>query len=170
MPILAMPMRIAALTLLVLALAAPATVLAAKAPSVGTLSIEGGVGAITITGRGAVLGRVVFGSVKVVDLTPTDRWDAMINGVAGIEAYPLKGRNLTFRIVGGEYRIVVRGEGISIAARGRGVATFDGEPNLDGSTGIWTVGRDVDCRRAAELCEPVPDSFRKVAFGTEGSS
>ena len=59
---------------------------------------------------------------------------------------------------------MIRGKGISIAARGRGVAILDGDPSAGGLTGIWSVGRDVDCRRAAELCEPVPDIARKIAF------
>jgi hypothetical protein len=158
-------MRIAALTLLALTLVVPGVALAAKAPSAGTLSVESGVGVVTITGRGALLGRIDSGSVKIVDLTPDDRWWPLINGLSGIDAVPLKGRNLTFRVLGGEYRIVVRGEGISIAARGRGVATLDGELGLDGSTGIWSVGQDVDCRRVSEQCEPLPDVSRKVAFG-----
>ena len=165
-PILKSPMRIAALTLLALALAVPAA-LAAKAPSAGTLSVEGGVGVVTITGRGALLGRMVSGTVKIVDLTPDDRWWPLVNGASGIEAVPLKGRNLTFRILGGEYRITVRGEGISIAARGRGQATLDGEPTIDGFSGIWSVGQDVDCRRVPEQCEPLPELSRKVGFGAQ---
>jgi hypothetical protein len=158
-------MRIAFFSLLAAMLVAPAAVLAAKTPTAGTLSVEGGVGTITITGRGALLGRVVSGTVKIVDVTPEDRWDPVINGFAGIDAVTVKGRNLTFRLLGGEYRITVRGEGISIAARGRGSATLDGEPGLDGSTGIWSVGQDVDCRRVAEQCEALPEVPRKVVFG-----
>jgi hypothetical protein len=157
-------MKVAPLTLLVLALAAPASVLAAK-PSAGTLSVEGAVGVVTVAGKGAVLGRVLQGSVRIVDNTPEDRWEPMINGIAGVPSYSLRGKNLTFRILGGDYRLVVRGEGISLAARGRGVATLDGDFALTGDAGIWTVGRDIDCRRTPEECEPLPDIARKVAFG-----
>ena len=159
-------MKIAALTLLAFALASTAAVAGTPQQAAGTLSVEGATGAVTVTGRGAVLGRLVSGSVRIVDLTPDDRWEPMINGIAGIESYTLKGRNLSFRLLGGEYRIVVRGEGISIAARGRGVATLDGDTNVLGTTtGIWSVARDVDCRRAADQCEPMPDSARKASFG-----
>lgn len=158
-------MRIAALALLAFALAST-TAVAANAPSVGTLSVEGAAGVITVTGRGAVLGRVVSGSVRIVDVSPDDRWEPMINGIAGIESYTLKGRNLSFRILGGDYRIVLRGEGISLAARGRGVASIDGDTSaIGGTTGIWSVTRDVDCRRAADQCDPVPDLQRKISFG-----
>ena len=159
-------MRIAAVTLLAFALASTAAV-AANAPSVGTLSVEGAVGVVTVTGRGAVLGRVVSGSVRIVDVSPDDRWEPMINGIAGIESYTLRGRNLSFRILGGEYRIVLRGEGISLAARGRGVATIDGDSTAAaaGAAGIWSVTRDVDCRRAADQCDPVSDLQRKISFG-----
>jgi hypothetical protein len=159
-------MRIAALTLLAFALAST-TAVAANAPSVGTLSVEGAAGIVTVTGRGAVLGRVVSGSVRIVDVSPDDRWEPMINGIAGIESYTLKGRNLSFRVLGGDYRIVLRGEGISLAARGRGVATIDGDTAAvaSGTAGIWSVTRDVDCRRAADLCDAVPELQRKIAFG-----
>jgi hypothetical protein len=164
-PILKSPMRIAALALLAFALASTAAV--AATPSAGTLSVEGAVGVVTVTGRGAVLGRVVSGSVRIVDTSPDDRWEPMINGIAGIESYTLKGRNLSFRVLGGEYRIVLRGEGISLAARGRGVATIDGDTAAaaSGTAGIWSVTRDVDCRRAADLCDPVADILRKISFG-----
>jgi hypothetical protein len=164
-PILKPPMRIAALSLLALVLVSTAAT-AAVTPPTGTLSVEGAVGVVTVTGRGAVLGRLGSGSVRIVDLTPSDRWEPMINGIAGIESYTLKGRNITFRLLGGEYRIVLRGEGISLAARGRGVATLDGDAEAGGgAAGIWSVSRDVDCRRAADLCDPLPELQRKISFG-----
>jgi hypothetical protein len=160
-------MRTALLSLLLAAgLAAPA-VLAADAPKrAGTLSVEGAMGTVKVTARGGVLGRIDSGSIQLVDLTPNDRWFPVINGLGRAVIVSLKGDNITFRLLGGQYRLVLRGRGISIAARGHGSATLDGEPNEVGDTGIWAVGGDADCRRMPDSCTRVPEQPRRVSFGS----
>jgi hypothetical protein len=162
-------MRISAIITLLVALAVPAAALAEKGPATENLSIESANGYVKLFGRGGLLGRITFGSVHIVDLTPNDRFPPVINGIARGTSVSYKGGEISFRILGGQYRIVVRGEGISIAARGRGVALLQGTPDLLGSTGIWAVGGDADCRSAAETCEPLPDNLRRVSFGFEGA-
>jgi hypothetical protein len=162
-------MRPALLTLLlVVALAAPAAVLAAADPPKrsGTLSVEGATGMIKVTARGGVLGRIESGSIQLVDLTPNDRWFPVINGLGRAVVVTLKGENISFRLLGGQYRLVLRGRGISISARGQGSAILDGEPSEFGYTGIWAVGPDADCRRAPDTCSRVPEAPRRVTFGS----
>ena len=161
-------MRAAVLPLLLAAgLAVPAAVLAAEGPKrAGTLSVEGAMGQVRVQARGGLLGRVESGSIQLVDLTPNDRWFPVVNGIGRGVLVTYRGENITFRLLGGSYRLVLKGRGISIAARGHGWALLDGEPNEIGDTGIWAVGPDADCRRAPDPCAAVPEQARLVTFGS----
>jgi hypothetical protein len=159
-------MRTAALSiLLALALAAPAVVLAADRKASGTLSVEQANGSIKITARGGVLGRVSSGTIQFFDLTPDDRWFPVVNGIGRGVYVSYRGDEISFRLLGGQYKLVLRGKGISISARGSGSAMLDGEPDAAGLTGIWAVGADADCGRSPEKCARVPDTPRRVLFG-----
>jgi hypothetical protein len=161
-------MRAAVLPLLLAAgLAVPAAVLAADGPKrAGTLSVDGAMGQVRVQARGGLLGRVESGSIQLVDLTPNDRWFPVVNGIGRGVLVTYRGESITFRLLGGSYRLVLKGRGISIAARGHGWALLDGEPNEIGDTGIWAVGPDADCRRAPEACAAVPEQARLVTFGS----
>jgi hypothetical protein len=161
-------MRTALLTLLLAAaLTAPAAVLAADAPKrAGALSVEGAMGMVKVTARGGLLGRIESGSMQLIDLTPNDRWFPVVNGLGRGVVVTLKGENISFRVLGGQYRLVLRGRGISIAARGHGSALLHGEPDDVGDTGIWATGGDADCRRKPESCSRVPEQPRRVFFGS----
>ena len=155
-----------------LAVVAPVAVLAATKPPAGALSIEGGNGVVVIRANGGLLGRVARGSVEIVDLTLGDGWRPTLNGSVRARRVAAKGANLTFRILGGEYRVVARGEGISVSARGTGIVTMVGVPNLvTGDTGIYSADLEADCQGAPEQCEPIPFTLTRVPFGkTENGS
>ena len=73
----------------------------------------------------------------------------------------VKGANLSFRILGGEYRITVKGDGISLSARGSGVATLLGVPGVTGlDAGIYSTDLEADCQDAPEQCDPMPLTLR----------
>ena len=165
-------MRAALLPLLLAAgLAVPAAVLAAEGPKrAGTLSVESAIGQVRMNARGGLLGRIDSGSIQLVDLTPNDRWFPVVNGIGRGVLVTYRGENITFRLLGGGYRLVLKGRGISIAARGHGWAQLDGEPNEFGDTGVWAAGPDADCRRAPEACAPVPDQSRRVFFGSASTT
>jgi hypothetical protein len=150
-------MRRAAIATLVLALAVPAGVAAAR-PG-GTLAITDARGAIVLKGRGAVLGRIDRGTLQIVDLSAADAWSPRINGIPRGRVVGLKGREITFYVPGGRYRIVVRGEGINVSARGAGVTTLDGDPDPAGATGEYSVGDETPV--------PLPDFATRVRFGVE---
>jgi hypothetical protein len=152
---------------MVLALAVPVGVLAAAKPPPGALSIEGGRGVIVVRGSGGLLGRVAHGSVEVVDLTPLDAWRPAVNGVTHSRRVFSKGANVTYRILGGDYKVTVKGEGISISARGSGVATLLGIPGLLSSdTGIYSADLEADCQDAPDQCQAIPTTLTRVTFGS----
>jgi hypothetical protein len=153
-------MRLALALLAVLALAVP--VARAAAPMAETLSVEDARGTVTIRGNGIVIGRLERGEIQVVDLTPLDQWSPRVNGVPRGKTVWTRGKDVNFYIPGGRYRIVVRGEGFSISARGQGSAVLDGNPDLNGATGTYAVG-DLEP-------VPVPVGAEKVVFGSQPTS
>lgn len=154
-------MRLAALILLVFALSATAATGAAKAPG-GALEIKGGRGGVQITGKGVLVGRIEKGSLKITDLTPNDQWSPYVNGVPRGKEVWLRGENIGFRVSKGRYKIVARGDGISISAYGTGTAVLDGDPDAVGATGVYRVG---DAALA-----PLPLEATKASFGTGDGS
>ena len=163
-------MRRLALGFVVLGLAVPVGVLAAAKPPAGALSIEGGKGVIVVRGNGGLLGRVARGSVEVVDLTPGDAWRPVVNGIPRQRRIVSKGANLSFRILGGDYRVTVKGEGISVSARGSGVATLLGMPGLlNSDTGIYSTDLEADCQDSPDQCQAIPTTLTRVLFGKTDS-
>ena len=126
-------MRRILLTFAVLvALAIPAGSAArARTPTDGTLSVRDARGTITIQGRGAVIGSFNRGSVTIND--PVD-WDGTGPIVTGDDWVKERtetmttwgGQRVRFRIIGGTFRIVVKGRGINLSLVGKGQVTLKG--------------------------------------------
>ena len=157
--------------MLAIVVGASATLAVAATPKqpAGALSIEGGKGFIVVRGNGGLLGRVAKGSVEVLDLTPADAWRPVVNGSRRGARYSTKGNNVSFRILGGDYRVTIRGEGISISARGSGVVTLLGVPGaLSPDTGIYSTDLEADCQDTPDQCDAIPTTLTRVSFG--GSS
>ncbi len=158
-------MRNALLTLLVAALVLPAAALASRgAPGDGTLSVEGASGVVIVQARGAVIGRVDAGQIVIADLSPGDSndpvvWGAQFRRQIGSGTFIYRGRNITFRLIGGGFRVTVKGSGISISVVGRGEAFFDGE-----GAGVFSTS-GADCRLAPETCRPLPDVGQRIKIG-----
>ena len=131
-------------------------------PTSGTLSVEKGKGLVVIDFRGSVLGRLTSGTLRVTDQTPNDRYAPLVTGKKvtqdriGPRTVLYRGQGLRFRLVGGGYRMVTRGTGISVSAVGRGVVVLDGEPRWPGDdVGIYS--RDgSDCSSEPEKCVAIP--------------
>lgn len=142
----------------------------AAEPTAGTLSVERGKGVVMIDIRGNVLGRLTTGSLRVTDQTPNDRYGALVVGRKltqvrlGPRTVLYRGQGLRFRMVGGGYRIVVRGAGISVSAVGRGVVMLDGDPRFPGDdVGIYS--RDgADCSTEPESCIALPTEPERFAL------
>lgn len=158
-------MRNALLTLLVAALVLPVAALASRvAPGDGTLSVEGASGLVIVKARGAVIGRVDGGQVVIADLSSGDGndpvvWGAQFRRQLEPGTFVYRGRNITFRVIGGGFRVTVKGSGISISVVGRGDAFLDGE-----GAGVFSTS-GADCRLAPETCRPLPDVGQRIKIG-----
>jgi hypothetical protein len=146
----------------------------AAEPNVGVLSVEGGKGAVMLELKGSVLGRLSFGTLRVTDKTPFDRYTALVVGRrvtqerVGPRTILYRGNGLRFRMVGGGYKIMVRGAGISLSAVGRGVVSLDAERRvaLD-DAGVYSLEDGVDCGIEPQLCEALPDAPERFVLGGE---
>lgn len=155
-------MRKVVLLLCAFALVSLASTASAAEPTAGTLSVERGKGVVMVDLRGSLLGRLTTGSLRVTDNTPSDRYSALVVGRKvtqerlGPRTVLYRGQGLRFRMLGGAYRVVVRGSGISVSAVGRGVVMLDAEPKFTGDeAGVYSLD-GVDCSLEPALCTPLP--------------
>ena len=103
----------------------------------GTLSVQDGQGKIVISARGGVIGSVVRGSVTISDPVDGDGTGPIVTG----DDFPPVERNDTtttwrgtrvrFRIIGGAFRVVVKGRGINLSLVGKGNVTLTGAGTAD---------------------------------------
>jgi hypothetical protein len=143
-----------------------------RGADVGMLSVEHGRGSIVLDVRGtSVLGRLGNGSITVLDRSPNDPYVANVTGKRvvqkrlGSSRVLFRGQGLRYRMVGGDYRIVVRGTGITLSAVGKGAIWLDGEPRFEGDdTGLYSV-EGVDCSVEAGLCTAIPDEPLRLRLG-----
>lgn len=151
-------MRHAALITLVLALAAGSATAVAGTTANESLTVVSGRGIVQVKGKGVLVGRVDRGWLQITDLTPRDEWSPWVNGVPRGKVVGIRGENITFRLSKGRYKIVARGEGISISARGEGTVSLDGEPDTVGDTGQYAIGDAVP--------QPLPGDAVTLSFGS----
>lgn len=144
-----------AVPVVVLALAVPAGFAAAW--TAGTLSVEDGIGTVTVKGAGTLVGRMDRGEIVIVDLTPGDQWSPRLNGVPRGRLTGMRGKSVNFFVPGGKYQIVVRGEGISLSARGSGVARLKARTDATVDVGTYAVGDGAPA--------PLPEETTRVVFG-----
>ena len=138
----------------------------------GTLSVAEGRGLVGVDLGGSVIGRLGNGTMRVIDLTPRDRFGEIVRGrdlveeTVGPRTVLYRGQAIRFRMLGGAYRVILRGRGIDLAAVGRGLVWLDGDPRaLDESTGLYSV-TGVDCGIEPLLCTPLPDEHARFTIGS----
>jgi len=156
---------------LVCALAAGGSGAWAGEPTGGTLSVERGRGTVMIDLRGSVLGRLNTGTLRVTDQTPNDRYTALVVGRKlkedrlGPRTVVYRGQGLRFRLLGGGYRMVARGSGVTLSAVGRGVVMLDGEPRFaNDDVGVYSSTAGVDCSVEPLTCTPLPTEPERFAL------
>ena len=149
-------MRLAALILLALVLSTGVATAGALAPG-GSFEVKGGRGMVQISGKGVLVGRLGKGSLEIYDLNPNDQWSPRVNGIPRGKTVTLRGKNVSFYIPGGRYRVVAHGTDISISARGTGTVTLNGDPDAVGDTGMYATGD--------EPLVPLPVEATKASFG-----
>src|SRR6266536_6074973 len=91
----------------------------------GTLSVRDARGVITIQGRGGVIGSFAKGSVTINDPVDGDGTGPIVTGddwskERSDTATSWGGTKVRFRIIGGTFRVVVRGRGINLSFVGKG--------------------------------------------------
>ena len=164
-------MRKPLLLLLLLALAVPVVATSGVEAGEGTLSVENARGKVTVQAKGAILGRIAVGSVVVYDLTPNDGYEPFISGddyvkLVGDTGIQYGGRNLRFRLIGGSYRIVVRGTGIDLSVVAHGIAILEGDTSALAGAGVYSID-GVDCRtNGGAGCKPLPDKAKLIKLGS----
>ena len=168
-----------ALILFVCAIASVVALVGSAAAAVranGELSLERGRGSAVLEMRGVVLGRLTAGTLRVTDLTPRDRFAETVSGRKvtsermGPRTVLYRGQGIRFKLLGGRYRIVIRGTGMSVSAVGRGDVLLDGEPRwLGDDVGVFSL-EGVDCVMAPQLCLPVPTEPERYELGSDGET
>ena len=163
--------KLVVVSCLMVALLASGGVAGAAPPTTGTLSVEGGTGVVMLDFRGSALGRLTSGTIRVTDHTPTDRYAALVVGRkltqerVGPRTVVYRGQGLRFRLLGGGYKIIVRGIGISVSAVGRGNVMLDAEPRFQGDDpGVYSRDDAVDCSVEPESCTPMPTEPERFAL------
>src|SRR5919202_168634 len=113
-----------------------------KSPTDGTLSVKDGRGVVTIQGRGGVIGSFVKGSVLINDPVDGDGTGPIVTGDDWSKdrsetATVWGGTRVRFRIIGGTFKIVVKGRGINLSFVGKGTAILNGAgSDADGSYSV----------------------------------
>ena len=125
--------RLLTFAVLALALALPAAVAARPSGSSdGTLSVKDARGIITIQGRGGVIGTFGQGRVTISDPIDGDGTGPIVSGddLPPIERNDTtttwRGNKVRFRIIGGTFKVVVRGRGINLSFVGKGNIIVNG--------------------------------------------
>jgi hypothetical protein len=132
--------RLLTFAVLAFALALPAGAVARpRGANDGTLTVKDGRGVITIQGRGGVIGSFNRGSVTINDpidgdgtgpIVTGDEWSREKTDTATVWG----GTKVRFRIIGGTFRIVVRGRGINLSFVGKGNVILNGQGTDDDGT------------------------------------
>jgi opacity protein-like surface antigen len=119
------------------ALALPAAAAArTQGANDGTVSVLDARGTITISGRGGVIGSFAQGRVTIGDPIDGDGTGPVVTGDEwsrdrDATTTTWGGTKVRFRIIGGYFRIVVRGRGINLSLVGTGKVTLSGAGSPD---------------------------------------
>jgi hypothetical protein len=110
-----------------------------RVPGDGTLLIKGGIGKVTVTAKGGVIGHLGEGVLTVRDPNPDDNIFEVVTGADRsheVNSFVTKywGRDLRFRYIGGRFSITVVGYDINLSAIGRGTVALVGKGTADDGT------------------------------------
>lgn len=130
--------RLLTFAVLAFALALPVGAAAReRGPSDGTLSIKDGRGVVTIQGRGGVIGSFAQGRVTISDPIDGDGTGPIVTGddFPPIERNDTtttwRGNRVRFRIIGGAFKVVVKGRGINLSFVGKASVILSGAGTED---------------------------------------
>jgi hypothetical protein len=138
--------RLLTFAVLALALALPAGAAARPSGSTdGTLSVKDARGIVTIQGRGGVIGSFNKGSVLINDPVDGDGTGPIVTGDDWSKektdtATQWGGTRVRFRIIGGYFKVVVRGRGINLSFVGKGSVILNGAGTEDDGSYAFNGG------------------------------
>ena len=126
---------------LLIALAVPAGSAAReRSPNDGTLSVRDARGTVVLNVRGGVIGSFARGSVTITDPVDGDGTGPIVTG----EDFPpiersettttWRGTKVRFRIIGGSFKVTIKGRGINLSLVGKGNVTLNGAGTGDDGT------------------------------------
>src|SRR5262245_17060384 len=112
------------------------------APNDGTLSVRDAHGVITVTARGSVIGNFAQGRMKIVDPTEGDGTGPIVSGEDFHKEIDEKtdfyrGTNVRFRLIGGYFKLRIKGSGINLSVVGVGTLTLKGAGTAD--DGVFSI-------------------------------
>jgi hypothetical protein len=164
-------MRKLFILLALLALALPVAAISATRAGEGTLSVDDGRGKVNVRARGGIIGRLDRGSVTIYDLTPADANQLVATGddqpvlLVGENGIRYRGAGIRFRVIGGNFRILVQGRGIDLSVVGKGEGFIEGD-TLE--PGVYSLD-GADCRKDRDSCKPLPQPGTRFRLGTPAS-
>jgi hypothetical protein len=122
-----------------LSAAVPASAALARTPDAQSFSLRDGSGIASVWQRGALLGHLRSGRLIVVDLPSPGSPRVIVRGhetkrVLNDSTTEYRGRDMSFRIFGGTWRVRIRGRGIDVSGVVRGWL------RLSGISGTYAIG------------------------------
>jgi hypothetical protein len=122
-----------------LSAAVPASAAVARTPGSQSFSLRDGSGIASVWQRGALLGHLRSGRLIVVDLASPGSPTVIVRGhetkkVLNDATTEYRGRDMSFRIFGGTWRVRIRGRGIDVSGVVRGWL------RLSGISGTYAIG------------------------------
>jgi hypothetical protein len=110
-----------------------------RAPGEGTLLVKNGVGKITISAKGGVIGSFGKGTLTIRDPKPDDNLTEVVTGAEHSDAVnelvtKYWGKDIRFRYIGGRFTVTVQGSDIDLSAVGKGTVMITGLGTADDGT------------------------------------
>jgi hypothetical protein len=125
-----------------------------RAPGDGTMLIKDGIGKVTVTARGGIIGHFGEGVLTVRDPNPDDNISEVVTGAESthvVNDFVTKytGKDVRFRYIGGKFTITIVGTDIDLSVIGKGTVALVGKGTAD--DGTYSVN--------GALPQPLPGPF-----------
>jgi hypothetical protein len=110
-----------------------------RASGDGTLLIKDGIGKVTVSAKGGVIGHLGEGVLTIRDPNPDDDISELVTGAERAHAVndlvtKYWGKDVRFRYIGGRFTITILGSDIDLSAIGKGTVALVGKGTADDGT------------------------------------
>jgi hypothetical protein len=105
----------------------------------GTMLIKDGIGKVTVSAKGSVIGHFGEGVLTVRDPNPDDNISEIVTGadrshIVNDQVTKYWGKDVRFRYIGGRFTITVVGSDLDLSAIGKGTVLLVGKGTADDGT------------------------------------